>query len=86
MLFAISITLLGLCVAVPICIFLVLIYSGASFSIPIILCFVMFLVAPESPFFKNKKVSKSTLFLSEEGNASQILPSSALYQRSIAKL
>ena len=38
------------------------------------------------PFFNVKKVSKSTLFLSDEGNDNQILPSSAGYQRSKAKL
>ena len=37
-------------------------------------------------FFNIKKVSKSTLFLSEEGNDNHILPSSAGYQRSIARL
>ena len=73
-------------VAVPIRIFLVFINSGASFSIDNILYLSLFSIELSSPFFKNKVVSISTLFLSEEGNASQIFPSSAWYQRSIAKL
>ena len=59
---------------------------GASFSIAKTLYLELFSIASESPFFKNKLVSISTLFLSEEGNANQILPSSAGYQRSIGKL
>ena len=73
----------------PIITFLVLINSGASFSIANILYVVEFsitLASLSSPFLKYKEVSKSTLFLSEEGNANHRLPSSALYQRSIAKL
>ena len=39
-----------------------------------------------TPFFKIKKVSISTLFLSEDAKDNQIPPSSASYQRSIAIL
>ena len=38
------------------------------------------------PFFSIKNVAISILFLSEEGKANQILPSSASFQRSIAIL
>ncbi len=79
----------ALCITVPIFIFLVLINSGASFSIASTLYLEEFSIALESlslPFLRYNEVSKSILFLSADGNASHILPSSAAYHRSIAML
>ena len=68
--------------------FSVLTNKGASFSIANIL----YLVSVETKtsescsFLRIKNVSKSTLFLSDDGNVNHILPSSALYHLSIARL
>ena len=68
--------------------FLVLINSGASLDIANIL-YLLFCdtgSALSIPFFNIKNVSSSTLFLSDEGKLSHILPSLASYILSIAKL
>ena len=76
------------CFISPILYLLVFTKSGASFCIDNILYLAASLTnsLDSIPFFRIKNVSSSTLFLSEEGNASQTPPSSASYQRSIAML
>ena len=70
------------------CIVVVFINVGASFSIAITL----YLAGEDTKlllscsFLSIKNVSSSILFLSDEGKLNQILPSSASYQRSIARL
>ncbi|ANS05167.1 hypothetical protein [uncultured Mediterranean phage] len=60
--------------------FLVFKNSGASFSIAMILYLALFFtkISESAPFFNIKKVSSSTLFLSDDGNDNHKLPSSAL--------
>ena len=69
----------GSCTSVPIFNFVVLINSGASFSIAIILYLASSVIKEEEsgPFFNIKKVSISILFLSVDGKAIHIFPSSA---------